>query len=122
VVFDSERRIVVAELDKEPGRAARLGVAPGRYVLKKREAEQLRLQRLRLRAGGVWVVEPGAMEQVAFADDYAKGVVVTAEQVIAPLGVRLSAVVGPQVFLSAPVREQYVPTLVCCSCDWISIA
>lgn len=112
VVFDLDREVVVAELDKDEGEELRLAVAPGDYVVKKREVDHLRMQRLSVRAKGVARLAPEHMERVAFADDYAKGAVVTAEEILhGRLGVRLSALVGALSFLSAPIRDAYVPTL-----------
>jgi hypothetical protein len=112
VVFDSKRRVVAAELDKAPGESVRLAMAPGDYVVKKRETDHVRLAKLKVRDGAFVTLDPGAMEKVAFADDYAKGATISASEVInGRLGVLLSAELGAQTFLSAPIRDSYVPTL-----------
>ncbi|MBI3179834.1 MAG: caspase family protein [Deltaproteobacteria bacterium] len=111
VVFGMERRVVGAELDKDAGRELRLAVSPGDYVVKKREADHLRMTRLAVHGAPVTVREAD-MEKVAFADDYAKGAVVTLDEVVhGKLGIRLALGVGAQTFLSAPVRDDYFPAL-----------
>lgn len=110
VVFDTARQMVVAEFDKADEAEARVAVEPGDYVVKKRETDHLRMQRLAVPPmTTAWLV-PGDMEEVAFADDYAKGVVITAEELRhGRVGIRLSAALGAQAFLSAPARAQYFP-------------
>ena len=112
VVFDLSARVVVAELDKETDTPLTLAVGAGSYVVKKRETDHLRMQRLKVGPNAEAVVDPEKMDEVAFADDYAKGAVVTAEEIrYGKLGMRLSVEVGAQTFLSAPVRDDYFPTL-----------
>ncbi len=112
VVFDLERQVVVAELDKRPGEVTSLAVAPGAYVVKKRETSHLEMQRVRAVKGSVVRVDPSRMERVAFADDYAKGAVVTVDDARhGKVGVRLSLGVGQQAFLSAPARRDYFPNI-----------
>ncbi|MEM6732635.1 MAG: caspase family protein, partial [Myxococcota bacterium] len=77
IVFDTERRVVVAELDKDAGQPARIGVVPGRYVVKKRERDHLKMARLTVRSKGEARIEPEEMERVEFADDYAKGATIS---------------------------------------------
>ena len=112
VIFDVKRRVVVAELTKDTSESLRVAVAPGDYVVKKREVDHVRLGRLKVRDDNFVTVDVKAMEKVAFADDYAKGQTVSAQEVISgKLGVLLSAQLGAQGFLSAPIRDAYVPTL-----------
>jgi uncharacterized caspase-like protein len=112
VVFDADHRVVVAELDAARDSRTRLAVAPGTYVVKKRETDHLRLLRLTVGKDAEVPVDPLKMDEVAFADDYAKGAVVTTEEIrFGKLGVRISATAGAQSFLSAPVRTDYFPTL-----------
>ncbi len=111
VVFDMERRVVVAELNKDAGRELRLAVSPGDYVVKKREGDHLRMARLLVQAAPVTVAE-SEMEKVALADDYAKGAVISVDEVVhGKLGIRLALGLGAQTFLSAPVRDDYFPSL-----------
>lgn len=112
VIFDMQRRVVVAELDKAIGRAVRLAVAPGDYVVKKRERDHLRLGRIQLGAREAVAVEPAGFERVAFADDYAKGATVTLQDAReGKLGMRIAAGVLGQGFLAAPFREDVVTGL-----------
>lgn len=112
VVFDADRRIVIAELTKEAGHVQRVAVAPGNYVVKKRETDHLRMQRLRVGDRHIIAIDPVTMEKVAFADDYAKGATISAEEVIhGRVGVRLSVGLGTQSFFSSPIREAYIPSL-----------
>src|SRR5262249_16603877 len=66
VVFDSKRRVVVAEFDKQATESLRVAVAPGDYVVKKREADHVRLGKLKVRENSFVAVDIGAMEKVAF--------------------------------------------------------
>ncbi|MBI5507139.1 MAG: caspase family protein [Deltaproteobacteria bacterium] len=112
VLFDLGRKVVVAELEKEDDAPVRVALAPGKYVVKKRERDSLRVQRVTLGAKQEVTVDPTKMEKLAFADDYAKGAVVTTEEIrYGRLGVRLSLSAGAQAFLSAPVRDAYFPAL-----------
>ncbi len=112
ILFSSDRKVVVAEFDKSAGRVAELGVAAGDYVVKQRLSDHLAMQRLRVGAHEVAEVDPDAMERVAFADDYAKGNLVTVEEVrYGRLGVWLSLGLVGQTFLSAPARDGYFAPL-----------
>jgi hypothetical protein len=112
VVFDMGRKVVVAEFDKEVGNSSRLAVAPGNYVVKKRETDHLQMQRLRVNQRHEVAVDAAKMERVAFEDDYAKGATVSVEQVVyGKLGLRFSAGIGAQTFLSTPARDGYFPNL-----------
>jgi hypothetical protein len=113
VVFDLAHRVVVADLEKQPGRALSLAVAPGSYVVKKHEPDHLRMQRLAVRKGQAAHVDPDRMERVEFADDYAKGVTLSQDDVrFGRIGVRLTAGLAGQGFLSAPARKEYFPSMV----------
>lgn len=112
VIFDTKHRLVVAELTKEAGRAVNVGVVPGEYVVKKRESDRVLLAKVTVRKQAFAEVNAANMQALAYADDYAKGATVTAEQVRkGKLGVLLSAELGAQTFLSAPVRDGYIPTV-----------
>lgn len=112
VVFDSKHRIVVAELTKQKGAPVSVGVGPGAYVVKKREADHVLLANVTVRTDAFTPVDTEHMRRVAFADDYAKGDTITAEQVRrGKVGVLLSAELGVQTFLSSPIRDAYLPTL-----------
>ncbi len=113
IVFDTQRKVVVAELDKEAGQPARIGVIPGDYVVKKRERDHLRMAKLSVRSKGEARVDTSAMERVEFDDDYAKGATITVEDVLTgPSEMRLSVGVLSQTFLSSPIRNEYLPNVV----------
>jgi hypothetical protein len=82
VIFDAKRRVVVAELAKDTSESLRVAVAPGDYIVKKRETDHVRLARLKVRDDNFVTVDANAMEKVAFADDYAKGQTISAQEVI----------------------------------------
>ncbi len=110
VVFDLEHKVVVAELDKEAGRELTLAVAPGRYVVKQREPDHLLMQKLTVAEGESAAVDVSRMEQVDFADDYAKGATVSVDDArFGKIGMRLHAGLLSQTFLSAPARQEYFP-------------
>ncbi len=112
VVFDLDHKVVVAELTKEAAHPLHLAVAPGAYVVKKRETDHLRMQRLQVPKAGAARVETAKMEQVAFADDYAKGAVVTLDDVrYGKVGMSLAAATGAQSFLSTPAKHAYFPDI-----------
>jgi hypothetical protein len=111
VVFDPRRKVVVAELDKTDSRPVRVALAPGDYVVKKREADHLLLGRFGVGSSASTPVDLAAMKRVAFADDYAKGLVITAGDLRVHTSYRLTAGLGGQSFLSAPARREYFPTL-----------
>ncbi len=112
ILFSRSRNAVVAEFDKQPGQPAELGVAPGGYVVKLRASDHLKLQRVEVADRGRVLVEPARMERVAFADDYAKGAVVTVDEVVyGRTGVSLALALVGQTFLSAPAREDYFASL-----------
>ncbi|MEM6531138.1 MAG: caspase family protein [Myxococcota bacterium] len=119
VVFDTERKVVVAEIDKAPGQPARLGVVPGSYVVKKRERDHVKLAQLTVRSKGEARVEPSAMERVDFEDDYAKGATVSVTDVLTgPTEMRLSMGILNQTFLSSPVRNELLPNMALLSVTW----
>jgi Caspase domain len=72
-VVDLDSQLFVAEFDKAKGDDSTISLPRGRYAVKKRLAEHLLLQRLPEQAKGRVVIVDEQMDQVAFADDYAKG-------------------------------------------------
>lgn len=111
VVFDPRRKVVVAELDKTDARPVRIALAPGGYVVKKREPDHLLLGRFDVTASASTRVDLAAMKAVAFADDYAKGPIITVGDLRAHTSYRITAGFGAQGFVSAPARRDYFPTL-----------
>lgn len=106
LIFDRAREQVAAEVKKVAGRPRRIALAPGDYVLKKRLADHLRVQRFELAASREHVVDETSMRSIAFEDDDAKkggrdpGV-----------GVALAARVAYQGHLSAKARDELFPPL-----------
>ena len=112
VVFDLGRRVVVAEFHKSVGRSLKMGVAPGLYAVKKRESDNLLMQRVRASQGEVVTIDMSRMEKIAFADDYAKGQTITRREAMhGRIGIRLSTQVSAQTFFSSPVRDAFLPNL-----------
>jgi Caspase domain len=72
-VVDLERQVFVAEVEKDRGQASSVALPKGQYAIKKRMDSHLLISRVEARTKGVFVVDERQMEQVAFADDYAKG-------------------------------------------------
>ncbi len=104
VVFDSGNKVVVADFSTEGLDDLRIGLRAGAYVLKKRNSDHLLMRRLRLGRGDQHKVNPQGWEKVAFADDFAKGSIVTVEDVRrGPLSLRLGTSIGNQTFLSTPL-------------------
>ncbi|MEZ4271534.1 MAG: caspase family protein [Myxococcota bacterium] len=112
VVFDLGRRVVVAEFNKISGRPLHMGVAPGLYAVKKREANGLLIQQVRASQGDTVSIDMQRMQRIAFADDYAKGDTVSLRQAMhGKIGIRFSAQVSAQTFFSSPVRDAFLPNL-----------
>ncbi|MEO1483072.1 MAG: caspase family protein [Myxococcota bacterium] len=119
IVFDTERKVVVAEIEKASGQPARLGVVPGSYVVKKRERDHMKLAQVTVRSKGEARVDPAAMERVAFEDDYAKGATVSVADVLTgPTEMRLSVGLVSQTFLSSPVRNELLPNMTLLALTW----
>lgn len=66
------RGVVVAEVVKADAER-RLALPPGRYVLKRRLADRLRVGAVEVRPGQLAVVDEGALRDARFADDPVKG-------------------------------------------------
>ncbi|MBN1959890.1 MAG: caspase family protein [Deltaproteobacteria bacterium] len=112
VLFDNAHRTVTAELEKSVGEEVRLAVDDGDYILKKRELDHVLLKNIHIHGKGTTKVTLVGMQRLALADDYAKGAVITIEEIRqGRLGVRLIAMLGTQTFLSAPIRSEYLPNL-----------
>ncbi|MEO0459915.1 MAG: caspase family protein [Myxococcota bacterium] len=119
LVFDKDRRVVIAELDKSAGDAARIAVAPGRYIIKKRESDHLRMTQVTVRSKGEARVDVDLMKRVDFDDDYAKGATVKIEDIArGPTEMRLSLGLLGQSFLSSPVRNEVLPDVALLSLTW----
>ncbi len=102
LVYDRGRDLVVGEVDKRAGTPARLSVAPGRYVVKKREANHLLLQEVTVGAAEQRALDDGAFEAVAFEDDVTKGPTWLAQRRRLGRGWLIDARVGYQAYFDAP--------------------
>lgn len=109
IVFDLERQLVVAEVDKKAGKPLRLALKGGRYAIKKREADHLLMQRVNVQKTSDVDVDPGRMEKVAFSRDYAKGPLIEVPGISSPgqgwMGLSLSGGLGVQGFLNVPLSS-----------------
>ncbi len=65
---------VVAELSKVLGTERLVALAPGRYFVKRRLADRLRIGEVSVAAGQLVVLDEPSLKNVAFADDPVKGV------------------------------------------------
>ncbi len=68
------RGFVVAELSKVANVERRVALAPGRYVVKRRLVDHLRVGEVSVAAGQLAVLDETRLKNVAFADDPVKGV------------------------------------------------
>ncbi len=73
LVFDRNRRYVVAELHKKPGTRRLIPVAPGKYTLKKRQTENLLVAKVEVRDHERLVVTDDQMLPTDFEHRTAKG-------------------------------------------------
>jgi hypothetical protein len=111
-VVDLERQLFVAEIEKAGG-ASRLALPRGTYAIKKRETDHLLIGRIAAREKGAYVLDAGAMEKVAFADDYAKGTPIlegTIDEEL-DLGWSLSVGLGGQYMLDDPSKGVLFPAV-----------
>lgn len=112
LIFDRERKVIVAEFEKSSGDVVVVPVGPGNYVVKKRETDHVMLQKIRVARAEMAQVDPSVMQKVSFADDYAKGAMVTSEEIkFGRIGVKLSTGIVTQTFLSSPARDDYFPNV-----------
>lgn len=112
VVFDRRRQVVLADFDTDGKRSTRLALRPGSYVLKKRETDHLLIGQVDMAVGELLTVRTDGLERVAFADDYAKGRIISVEEIRrGARQVRLGVSVGTQTFLSTPIRQAYLQDL-----------
>jgi hypothetical protein len=110
-VVDDERQLFVAELEKPAGRASKISLPAGRYVIKKRTDTHLLMARLNTREKGSFVVDEARMEKVAFADDYAKGSpILVSSRAEEPLEWSV-AVGGGYQYMVDPAPGDYFPSM-----------
>lgn len=111
LVFDRQRSLVAAEIDKRHGQARRLALPAGRYVIKKRMADHLLTDDFDLGDGQFHWVDDRRMDRVAFEDDPVKGLQLAANWSERPVDVSIHAVALMQGFLTADAREELFPAL-----------
>ncbi len=111
MVFDMAREQVAAEISKKAGAVRRLALPPGDYVVKKRMSDHLRMARFALAADQYYQVDEGAMEDVAFEDDYAKGPILRTELERTRTRANIRTMAAFQSFFSGSARRDLFPPL-----------
>jgi hypothetical protein len=104
-LIEAQRGVVAVELVKVAEADRLIAVAPGRYRIKRRLADRLRLGEVDITAGKVVTLDESRLRDAPFADDPVKG------GGARELGARVSLSVGPtvQAFFDAPTREGLFP-------------
>jgi len=105
MVYDLERRVVVAEVSKGAGEERVIAVNPGTYVVKRRRAHDVLIGEVEVPRHGAVEVDEGKLEAMPFEDDYTKGAVAL-DDPDSRLRVELSPRFGYQGFFDAPVRDE----------------
>lgn len=97
------RGTVAAEVVKEPGADRRIAVRSGRYRIKRRLADRLRIGEIDIPPGALITLDEARLRDAAFADDPVKGV--------RPSDVRwrVGLGAGGQGFFDAPTRDSLFP-------------
>ena len=111
LLFDRDRSLVAAEIDKREGKTRRLALPAGRYVVKKRLDDHLLTENFRLPDGEFHWVDDTQMQRVAFEDDPVKGLRTVAAWSERPIEVDLRALAIVQTFLSQDVRSDLFPVI-----------
>ena len=112
LVFDLTREQMVAEISKRASIPRRIALAPGRYAIKKRMPDHLRIQEITIADGTEISVDESSMRRVAFEDDLTKGSTLRAERKRPKPRWTLQAVAVYQRFFSANARDELFPSLV----------
>jgi hypothetical protein len=106
-VFDRRRRAYVGEIGARGG-PVRLAVAPGAYIVQRRDPDHLGQAEVRLDTGDEVDVDGLVLEEHAYTDDVAKGLALRWKR-------RTRAVIraggGVHAVLQTRMREDYFPTL-----------
>ena len=111
LLFDRDRALVAAEIDKADGETRRLALPVGRYVIKKRLADHLLTDEFELPDGQFHWVDEGRMKRVAFEDDPVKGLQLAAQWSERPLSIDVHAVALYQGYLTSNARADLFPAL-----------
>ena len=104
-LVDAGRGVVSAEVVKLAGSDRVIALAPGRYKVKRRLSDRLRVGEVRIASGRFVTLEESALSDTAFSDDPVKG----AGPASAGSLVSLSLGGGVQAFFDAPTREGLFP-------------
>ncbi|WP_370458928.1 caspase domain-containing protein [Aggregicoccus sp. 17bor-14] len=100
--FVDGRGFVVAEIAKAEGAERRVALAPGRYRVKRRLPDHLRVGEVEVRGGQTAVLEESRLRDTPFTDDPVKGLMLRRSQ--SHWTVSLAG--GYQSFFDGPTREQ----------------
>jgi hypothetical protein len=104
-LVDEDRQLIVAEFDKAQGEPANVALKGGAYVIKKRLADHMLMQRLKVQSQSTFVVDETQMERVSFENDYAKGTpILESEFEHGRVALSLSLAMGAQVVFENPTR------------------
>jgi hypothetical protein len=103
-LIDGDKGIIIAEVWKPAGVARTVALSPGRYKVKRRLADRLRVGEVRIAPGQVLTLEEQRLRDAPFADDPVKG---ARPRPVTRYGLGLGA--GVQSFFDAPVREGLFP-------------
>lgn len=106
LVYDVERDVVVAEVDKRSQRTHRLGLNPGAYAVRLRRADGLRLQQVRVAADQVTALQGDRFQAIEFEDDVTKGPGFLAAARLERTRWSVGPRVGFQAFFDGPVRSE----------------
>lgn len=96
--------VIAAELHKPEGAARRIALPPGRYTVKRRLPDRLRIGQVDIPRGALVTLDEAALRDAPFSDDPVKGV---HRDVVSQLGLNVGA--GAQAFFDAPTRDGLFP-------------
>ncbi|HUU00721.1 MAG TPA: caspase family protein [Myxococcota bacterium] len=102
LIYDLEKHVIVAELDKTRGQPASIAVSPGMFAVKKRRQHDLLLGEYSLESGQRLTVTDEDLGQVAFENDITKGLVTIREKT---KYIGYSLRLGGETFFDAPTRD-----------------
>lgn len=98
------RGVVTAEIEKSPNQARRIAVTPGRYTVKRRLADRLRVGEIRIASNQLVTLNEADLKDAPFSDDPVKG---ASRDVDSRWSLSLGATT--QSFFEKPTRESLFP-------------
>lgn len=107
VIFGRRSRSLVGQIT-EPAEPLRVAIAPGTYIVQRRDAERIKSAQVTVRAGEEVDIEALAMEEREFVDEVAKGLALRWRR---KTRVVLRAGGGLHVVPQPALREAYFPTM-----------